>query len=85
MDNDKIEEIKNYDELYRQYRRLTDELYEMIDNNNALRYSLAMMYKEMTSFKNAAENWEENYYKEHNRAEKLYEELEKLKNDKRRV
>lgn len=71
----------DYDELIRERDNLNHQLNVLINENNALRWSLTMAYKEMTAWENAVDMWKEDYYKEHNRAEKLYDEWKKLKND----
>ena len=71
---EKIEVSKpSYDELVKQL----DGLNELIEENNALRWSLITMHKEMNNWKNRSDMWQENYYKEHKRADKLYDELNK--------
>ena len=71
---EKIEVSKpSYDELVKQL----DGLNELIEENNALRLSLITMHKEMNNWKNRSDMWQENYYKEHKRADKLYDELNK--------
>lgn len=77
-DTEKLETTKpDYDELVRVNSDLYHQLSVLIDENNSLRWSLTMAYKEMTAWKNRSENWQENYYKEHKRANKLYDELER--------
>lgn len=64
-----------YEELRRQVLNLNCMLDELRTNNDALKYSLKMMYQEMIAWKKAAENWEQNYHEENDRANKLFEEL----------
>lgn len=79
-DTEKVEEAKpDYDELCRQVQNLHYMLDEERNTNKALRWSLTMAYQEMTDWKNHSDVWEEYYYREHKRAEKLYDELEELK------
>lgn len=67
---------------YEELRRQVDDLNYMINENDALRWSLTTAYKEMNDWKNRSDLWEENYYKEHERAEKLFDELERKNNEK---
>lgn len=69
----------DYEELCRQVDYLNHQLNALIDENNALRWSLTTSHKEVNDWKNRSEMWEENYYKEHKRAEKLYDEWAVLK------
>ena len=74
IDTEKSELSKpSYEELSRQI----DNLNVLIEENNALRWSLTTSHKEMCDWKNRSDMWQENYYKEHKRAEKLYDELNK--------
>lgn len=76
-DTEILKETKpDYDELYRQVENLNHQLRVLIDENNALRWSLTTAHKEMTDWINRSDTWKENYYKEHERAEKLYDELQ---------
>ena len=69
----------DYEELRRQNKKLIDELCEAMDSADALKYSLKMMHREMTAWRSNARSFEERYYKEYNRANDLFVELEKLK------
>lgn len=69
----------DYDELCRQNDYLNRKLWALIDENNALRWSLTRAYREITNLENSSNTWEEDYYKEHKRAEKLYDEWKELK------
>jgi len=71
----------DYDELYRQISDLNQQLSILTDENNALRWSLTTAHKEIISWKSCSEGWEENYYREHKRAEKLYDELKEKEKD----
>ena len=66
-----------YDELLRKIQSLSGKVYELEQENNALRYSLTKMYVKLEDAGTVAEIWEEEYYREHNRAEHLYDELNK--------
>lgn len=86
-DNEKLTEVAkpDYDELCRQISNLSHQLSMLVEENNALRWSLTTAHKEITSWKSCSDGWEENYYREHKRAEKLYDEWSELKkknNDK---
>ena len=70
----------DYDELLRENQKLYDRIYQLVDEIEALKWSLIKSHNEMISWKEHCIHWEENYDKEHKRAEKLYEELNK--NDK---
>lgn len=69
----------DYDELVRECGDLNHQLSVLINENNALRWSLTMAHQEMTAWINRADMWKEDYYKAHKRAEKLYDEWKKLK------
>lgn len=81
-DTEKLEAVKpDYEELRREVLSLNDKLSILIDENNALRWSLTAAHEKMNGWKNRSDMWEEDYYEEHRRAEKLYDELERLKNE----
>lgn len=69
----------DYDELYRQNEKLKYEIFKLEEENKALRYSLTEMYVKLNCSQTRENEWKEDYHKEHNRAEKLYEKLEKQK------
>lgn len=82
-DTEKVQVAEpDYEELVRECGDLYHQLSVLTDENNALRWSLTAAHKEITAWKNRSENWEENYYKENKRAERLYDELEKSKMEK---
>lgn len=66
-----------YDELVRERGDLYHQLSVLTNENNALRWSLTMSHQVMNDWKNRSEKWEEDYYEEHQRAEKLYDKLNK--------
>lgn len=69
-----------YDELCRQIESLSYKLELLKQENSALKYSLTQMYIQLKNSESREEIWQENYYREHKRAEKLYDEVNK--NDK---
>lgn len=75
-DTEKDEVAKpDYDELCRQVQTLNNRIFKLEKENEALRYSLTETYKALQCSQSREEIWEEEYYEEHNRAEKLFEEL----------
>lgn len=77
-DTEKVKTAEpDYEELIRENSDLYHQLSILTDENNALRWSLTTAHKEMIAWKNRSENWEENYYREHKRADKLYDKLNK--------
>lgn len=83
-DTEKVQVAEpDYEELVRERGDLYHQLSVLTDENNALRWSLTAAHKEITAWKNRSENWEENYYREHKRAERLYDKLEELKKNNR--
>ena len=72
----------DYDELVRERSNLYHQLSALTNENYALRWSLTMAHKEMSDWKNRSEKWEEDYYQEHKRAERLYDKWEELKKNK---
>ena len=78
-DTEKIECAKpDYDELCRQVQSLGYKLELLKQENNALRYSLTRMHRQLESSQAIEEIWEENYYRELKRAEKLFDEVNKV-------
>lgn len=75
----------SYEELVKQLDNLYDKLKEVTEENNALRWSLTTTHKEMNDWKNLSDKWQENYYEEHERAEKLYDDLEESEKTKTKV
>lgn len=75
----------SYDELVKQLDNLYDKLKEVTEENNALRWSLTTTHKEMNDWKNRSDKWQEDYYEEHKRAEKLYDDLEELEKQKEKL
>lgn len=67
----------DYDELCRQVQSLSYKLELLKQENDALRYSLTRMYIQLEISQAREEIWEEDYYKEHKRAEKLFDEVDK--------
>lgn len=65
----------DYEELIVERDDLNHQLSVLTNEINALRWSLTMAYQEMTAWRNRSKKWEEDYYKEHKRAEKLYDKL----------
>lgn len=77
-DTESCEPAKPTDnELYRKIQSLSGKVYELEHENNALRYSLTKMYIKLKDEQAIAEIWEEEYHREHSRAEHLYNELNK--------
>jgi len=68
----------SYDKLYRQTQRLNDKIFKLKQENSALRYSLTKMYIQLESSQAREEMREEDYYREYKRAEKLFDEVNKV-------
>ena len=82
-DTEKLETAEpSYEELDRERCDLIQQLNMLIEENNALRWSLTTAHKEMIDWKNRFDSMQEDYYREYKRAEKLYDEWEKLKRNK---
>ena len=69
----------SYDELCRMKQLLSNRIFELEKENEALRFSLTETYKELKRSQSREEMWEEDYYKELKRADKLYDEWKELK------
>lgn len=79
-DTEKCEVAKpDYDELSRQAQRLDLKIFKLKRENEALRHSLTKMHMELNVSQSREEMWQENYYKESNRTDKLFEDLDELK------
>lgn len=70
----------DYNELCRENVDLNSKIYELKEEINALKWALSQAYKDMNYWKSKYDAAEGCYYKEHKRAEKLYEELNKNDN-----
>lgn len=68
----------SYDELCRMKQALSNRIFELEKENEALRFSLTETYKELKRSQSREEMWEEDYYKELKRADKLYDEWKEL-------
>lgn len=75
----------SYEELVKQLNNLYGKLKEVTEENNALRWSLTTSYEEMNEWRNRSDVWHELYDDEHERAEKLYDDLEELKKQKEKL
>ena len=72
----------DYNDLMRERQKLESTVYELRAENDSLRWSLTKAHSQMIIWKNGLEMWKECYSKEHERAEKLYDELHKNKSEK---
>lgn len=69
---EKCDEHKpTYDELFRKIQSLGVKVYELEQENNALRYSLTKMHIQLEGSQAREEMWEEEYRKEHSRVKEL--------------
>jgi transcriptional regulator with XRE-family HTH domain len=79
-DTEKIQVAEpDYDELWRMNQVLHNRIFQLEKEIEALRFSLTETHRELKRTQSREEIWEEDYYKEHKRAEKLFEDLNELK------
>ena len=80
---DKIQICKpDYDELEDNFGRLNSAYSLLMEQNEALLFSLGKMFQKIKRLEDDVTYWKEDYSREYKRADKLFDELERLKNDK---
>ena len=78
--DDKIEIRKpDYDELEDNFGRLNSAYSLLMEQNEALLFSLGEMFQKNKRLEDNVTYWKDQYRIEHKRADKLFDELEELK------